>query len=78
MPSVEPKFFGKKKQYPESFDKMLRRFSRKCNKAGIVSEVKRRQYFEKPSEAKNAKNQKIKRKQKLAKFKAMNTGYRRR
>ncbi|RLE27338.1 MAG: 30S ribosomal protein S21, partial [Acidobacteria bacterium] len=34
----------------ESFEQALRRFKRKCEKAGILSEVKRRRYYEKPSE----------------------------
>lgn len=34
----------------ESFEKALRRFKRKCEKAGVLSEVKRRRYYEKPSE----------------------------
>ena len=34
----------------ESFEQALRRFKRKCEKAGILSEVKRRRFNEKPSE----------------------------
>ncbi len=34
----------------ESFEQALRRFKRKCEKAGILSEVKRRRYYEKPPE----------------------------
>lgn len=33
----------------ESFESVLRRFKRKCEKAGILTELKKRQYFEKPS-----------------------------
>lgn len=33
----------------ESFEGALRRFKRKCEKAGVLTELKRRQYFEKPS-----------------------------
>jgi small subunit ribosomal protein S21 len=40
----------------ESFENALRRFKRKCEKSGILTELKKRQYFEKPS---------IKRKRKL-------------
>jgi small subunit ribosomal protein S21 len=36
----------------ESFEQALRRFKRKCEKAGILSEVKRRRFYEKPSEKK--------------------------
>ena len=41
----------------ESFESMLRRFSRKVQQDGILSEVRHREYFEKPS---------IKRKRKAA------------
>ena len=34
----------------ESFAQALRRFKRKCEKSGILSEVKRRRFYEKPSE----------------------------
>ncbi len=33
----------------ESFEGALRRFKRKCEKAGVLTELKKRQYFEKPS-----------------------------
>lgn len=33
----------------EPFDVALRRFKRSCEKAGIVSELRRREYFEKPT-----------------------------
>ena len=33
----------------ESFENALRRFKRKCEKAGILTEIKKRQHFEKPS-----------------------------
>lgn len=33
----------------ESFENALRRFKRKCEKAGILTELKKRQYYEKPS-----------------------------
>jgi small subunit ribosomal protein S21 len=33
----------------ESFENALRRFKRKCEKAGVLTELKKRQYFEKPS-----------------------------
>ena len=41
----------------ESFESLLRRFSRKVQQDGILSEVRHREYFEKPS---------IKRKRKAA------------
>lgn len=39
----------------ESFENALRRFKRKCEKSGILSEVKKRQYFEKPSQKRKRK-----------------------
>ena len=36
-------------RYNESFEQALRRFKRKCEKAGILSEIKKRQHYEKPS-----------------------------
>ncbi|WP_218352290.1 30S ribosomal protein S21 [Alteromonas lipotrueiana] len=33
----------------EPFDVALRRFKRSCEKAGVLSEVRRREYFEKPT-----------------------------
>ncbi len=34
----------------ESVEQMLRRFKKLCEKEGLTKEIKRRQYFEKPSE----------------------------
>lgn len=33
----------------ESFEEMLRRFNRKVQQDGILSEIRRREYYEKPS-----------------------------
>jgi len=33
----------------ETLENALRRFKRKCEKSGILSEIKRRQHYEKPS-----------------------------
>jgi small subunit ribosomal protein S21 len=33
----------------ESFENTMRRFKRKCEKSGILSELKKRQHYEKPS-----------------------------
>lgn len=33
----------------ESFEGALRRFKRKCEKSGILTELKKRQHYEKPS-----------------------------
>jgi small subunit ribosomal protein S21 len=39
----------------EPFDIALRRFKRACEKAAILSEVRRREYYEKPTEARKRK-----------------------
>jgi small subunit ribosomal protein S21 len=39
----------------EPFENALKRFKRKCQKAGIISEIKKRQYYEKPSVKKKRK-----------------------
>jgi len=41
-----------KSRQNESVQQMLRRFKKLCEKEGLTKEVKRRQYFEKPSERK--------------------------
>jgi small subunit ribosomal protein S21 len=33
----------------ESFESALKRFKKQCEKAGILSEVRRREHYEKPS-----------------------------
>ena len=45
----------------ESVDQMLRRFKKLCEKEGIVKEVKRIMYFEKPSEQKRRRIRKAER-----------------
>jgi len=39
----------------ESFEKALKRFNKSCEKAGILSDIKKHQYFEKPSDRKKRK-----------------------
>ncbi|QCI19185.1 30S ribosomal protein S21 [Buchnera aphidicola] len=46
----------------EPFDIALRRFKRLCEKAGILAEIRRREYYEKPTtQRKRAKASAIKR-----------------
>ncbi len=40
----------------ESFESAFRRFKKSCEKAGILSEVKKREHFEKPSVAAKKKS----------------------
>jgi small subunit ribosomal protein S21 len=39
----------------EPFDIALRRFKRSCEKAGILTEVRRREYYEKPTAVRKRK-----------------------
>ena len=39
----------------EPFDVALRRFKRSCEKAGVLSDVRKHQHFEKPSEKRKRK-----------------------
>ena len=48
MPSVKIK-------ENEPFDVALRRFKRSCEKAGILSEVRRREFYEKPTQERKRK-----------------------
>ena len=41
----------------ESFDVALRRFKRSCEKAGILAEVRAREFYEKPLQSVNVKKQ---------------------
>ncbi|CAL4318139.1 30S ribosomal protein S21 [Buchnera aphidicola] len=46
----------------EPFDVALRRFKRACEKAGILSEIRRREFYEKPTtKRKRAKASAVKR-----------------
>ena len=46
----------------EPFDRALRRFKKKCEKAGVLSDLRKRQHFEKPSERRKRKQNAAKRK----------------
>jgi small subunit ribosomal protein S21 len=39
-----------KSRHGETINQMLRRFKKLCEKEGLTKEIKRRQYYEKPSE----------------------------
>jgi small subunit ribosomal protein S21 len=75
MPSVKPRIHHKTK-FVEPFDRMLRRFKKDCEKAGIVQEVRDREYYEKPNQAKHRKSQEINRRKKLEAKKSEMTAYR--
>jgi len=50
----------------DTSEKLIRRFRRKVKKSGILDEVKKRQYYKKPSELKREKT--IRRKREIAKL----------
>jgi small subunit ribosomal protein S21 len=39
----------------ESFERALRRFKKKCERAGILSDLRRHRHYEKPSERRKRK-----------------------
>ena len=45
----------------EPFDVALRRFKRSCEKAGVLAEVRSREFYEKPSEIKRRSKQRAER-----------------
>ena len=53
---------GIKLREGESFEQALRRFKKQCEKAGILSDLRKREYYEKPSTILNRKNKTLQRK----------------
>lgn len=41
----------------ETLDQALRRFKRQCQRAGVLSEVRRREHYEKPSVRRKKKSE---------------------
>ncbi len=41
----------------ESLDSALRRFKRQCAKSGVLSEIRKREHYEKPSVKRNKKSE---------------------
>ena len=48
----------------DSLEKALKKFKKKCEKAGILSDLRKHRHFEKPSEKRKRKINSAKRKQK--------------
>ncbi len=46
----------------EPFEILLKKFKKKCEKAAILSEIKKHQYYEKPSDEKKRKENAARRK----------------
>ena len=42
-------------QEDESFERALRRFKKKCEKAGILTDLRKHRHYEKPSERRKRK-----------------------
>jgi small subunit ribosomal protein S21 len=47
---------GVKVREGESFESALKRFKKQCEKAGILSEIRKREHYEKPSIRKKKKS----------------------
>lgn len=75
MPEVKPRI-DRKTRNEESFDRMLRRFKKECDRAGIVQECRDRKYHEKPNDTRNQKNQDLKRRRKLNLKRSQSSAYR--
>jgi small subunit ribosomal protein S21 len=61
MPSV-------KVRQGEAFEKALRRFTKACEKSSLLSEIRKHQHFEKPSERRKRKFNAARRKQRRLMF----------
>ena len=65
MPQVKQREFRNRKtkriDKRESFDSMMRRFRKKCERAGIVAECRKREFYEKPAEKRQRKKNEAKR-----------------
>jgi small subunit ribosomal protein S21 len=52
----------------ESFERALRRFKKKCEKAGILSDLRKHRHYEKPSERRKRKMNAARRKSRRPRF----------
>ncbi len=55
----------------EPIDKALRRFKKECQKTGILAELRKREYYEKPSVKRRRKQEAARRKQRRKMLKQM-------
>ena len=64
-PYHQRKHFNKKKRKPRplTFDQMLRKFKKKVERAGIIQELKKREYYEKPAQKRQRKKKEAIRKE---------------
>ena len=49
LPHGEPRMTGVRVKDGESFENAMKRFKKQCEKAGILSEIRKREHYEKPS-----------------------------
>jgi len=49
-------------RHNEAFERALRRFSKACEKSGVLSDLRKNQFYEKPSEKRKRKLNQAKRK----------------
>ena len=66
-PYHQRKHFNKKKRKPRplTFDQMLRKFKKKVERAGVIQEVKKREYYEKPAQKRQRKKKEAIRKERF-------------
>ena len=59
------KKFNKKERKPKplSFDQMMRQFKKKVERAGVIQEVRKREYYEKPAQKRQRKKKEAIRKE---------------
>ncbi|MCK5267125.1 MAG: 30S ribosomal protein S21 [Spirochaetes bacterium] len=60
----------------EAIESALKRFKKECEKAGLLTEIKKREYYEKPSVTKKKKNEAARRKREK-KLKLLKTKFKR-
>ena len=53
---------GVRVRIDEAFERALKRFTKTCEKAGILADIKKHQHFEKPSDRKKRKQNAARRK----------------
>ena len=63
--TLRNKKFDKKPLRPLSFEQMLKKFNKKVEQEGIIQEIKKREYYEKPAQKKQRIKKEAIRKEKL-------------
>ena len=67
--SKHKKHFNKKKRQPKSkplsFDQMMRQFKKKVERAGVIQEVRKREFYEKPAQKRQRRKKEAIRREKI-------------